>query len=70
MLRRAARAVKLLATDGRIPRPLRGAAAFGLLPLPGPLDEAVLLVVAAVLWLFYREHLSEAWRRAAYSASL
>ena len=27
MLRRAARAVKLLATDGRIPRPLRGAAA-------------------------------------------
>ena len=70
MLRRAARAVKLLATDGRIPRRLRGAAAFGLLPLPGPLDEAVLLVVAAVLWLFYRERLSEAWRRAAYSASL
>jgi hypothetical protein len=62
--------VKLLATDGRIPRPLRGAAAFALLPLPGPLDEAVLLVVAAVLWLFYREPLSEAWRRAAYSASL
>lgn len=70
MLRRAARAVKLLATDGRIPRPLRGAAAFGLLPLPGPLDEAVLLVVAAVIWLFYRERLTEAWRRAAYSASL
>ena len=70
VLRRTARAVKLLATDGQIPRPLRGAAAFGLLPLPGPLDEAVLLVVAAALWLFYRERLSEAWRRAAYSASL
>ena len=70
MVRRTARAVKLLARDGRIPRPLRGAAAFGLLPLPGPLDEAVLLVVAAVLWLLYRERLSESWRRAAYSASL
>jgi hypothetical protein len=70
MVRRTARAVKLLAKDGRIPRPLRGAAAFGLLPLPGPLDEAVLLVVAAVLWLLYRERLSESWRRAAYSASL
>ena len=70
MVRRAARAVKLLATDGQIPRPLRGAAAFGLLPLPGPLDEAVLLAVAAGLWLFYRERLSEAWRTADYSASL
>jgi len=70
MVRRTARAVKLLARDGRIPRPLRGAAAFGLLPLPGPFDEAVLLVVAAVFWLVYRERLSEAWRRAAYSASL
>jgi len=70
MLRRSARALKLLATDARIPRPLRGAAAFGLLPLPGPLDEAMLLVVAAACWLFYRERLSEAWRKAAYSASL
>ena len=70
MFRRTARAVKLLATDGKIPRPLRGAAAFGLLPLPGPVDEAILLLVAAVLWLFYRARLSEAWRRAAYSASL
>ncbi|HEU5064959.1 MAG TPA: hypothetical protein VFT86_03615 [Gaiellaceae bacterium] len=62
--------MKLLATDDQIPRPMRGAAAFGLLPLPGPLDEAVLLVVAAALWLFYRERIGEAWRRAAYSASL
>jgi hypothetical protein len=70
VVRRTARAVKLLATDGRIPRPLRGAAAFGLLPLPGPLDEAVLLLVAGALWLFYRDRLNEAWGRAAYSASL
>jgi hypothetical protein len=64
-IRRTIRAVKILATDGRIPRPLRGAAAFGVLPIPGPVDEAVLLVVAALLWLFYRERLTEAWQRAA-----
>jgi hypothetical protein len=58
------RAVRILARDGRIPRPLRGAAAFGLLPLPGPLDEAVLLLVGLVLSLVYRERLSEAWRAA------
>jgi hypothetical protein len=59
---RTIRAARILARDGRIPRPLRGAAAFGLLPLPGPLDEAVLLLVGLVLSLFYRERLSEAWR--------
>jgi hypothetical protein len=58
-------AVKILARDGRIPRPLRAAAAVGLLPIPGPLDEAVLLAVGALLWLFYRERLGEAWQRAA-----
>jgi hypothetical protein len=62
---RTARAVRILARDGRIPRPLRGAAAFGLLPLPGPLDEAVLLLVGLVLSLFYRERLVEAWHAAA-----
>jgi hypothetical protein len=53
--------VKLLARDGRIPRPLRGLAAFALLPIPGPVDEVALLVVGAVLWLFYRRLLTEAW---------
>jgi hypothetical protein len=62
---RTIRAVRILARDGRIPRPLRGAAAFGLLPLPGPLDEAVLLLVGLVLSVFYRERLAEAWRTAA-----
>jgi hypothetical protein len=66
---RTIRAVRILARDGRIPRPLRGAAAFGLLPLPGPFDEAALLLVGLVLWLFYRERLSEAWRAAAVSRS-
>jgi hypothetical protein len=63
-VRRTIRAVKILAMDGRIPRPLRGAAAFGLLPIPGPLDEAALLMVAVILWLFYRERLTAAWQLA------
>ena len=63
--RRLIRAVKILARDGRIPKPLRGLAAFGVLPVPGPFDEIVLLVVGLVLWAFYRDCLREAWSRAA-----
>ena len=59
------RAVTILARDGRIPKPLRGLAAFGVLPVPGPVDEAVLLVVGALLWIFYRQPLRDAWARAA-----
>ncbi len=64
-MRRLIRAVKLLARDGRIPKPLRGLAAFGLLPIPGPVDEVVLLLVGAVLWLFYRRTLRDAWAASA-----
>ena len=39
-------------------------AGFGLLPIPGPVDEAVLLLVAVPLALLYREPLADAWRRA------
>jgi len=35
-----------------------------LAPIPGPIDEVVLLIVAAPLALFYRTPLVEAWRRA------
>lgn len=59
--RRLIRAVRILARDGRIPRPLRGLAAFGLLPIPGPLDEGVLLLVGLILLAFYRESLRSAW---------
>jgi hypothetical protein len=55
----------VLARVGRIPRPLRGLVAVGLLPVPGPFDEAVLLVAAALLFAFYRGPLREAWRSAA-----
>ena len=61
--RRFIRVVKLLARDGRVPRPLRGLAAFGVLPIPGPFDEVVLLVVGVVMWVFYRDVLRESWRR-------
>jgi hypothetical protein len=64
-MRRIVRAVRLLARDGHLPRWLRGLAAIGLAPIPGPFDEAVLLVVAAILWLGYRERLRAAWREAA-----
>jgi hypothetical protein len=44
----------------RIPRPLRWAGALGCCPCPGPFDEIVLLAVAGVLWLGYRDQLREA----------
>ena len=58
------RAAKALIRDERIPRPLRWGGAFGVLPLPGPLDEAVLLLVGALLWVFYRDEFREAWSTA------
>ena len=63
-MKRTLRAVRLLARDERLPRWLRGLAAVGLAPIPGPVDELVLLVVAAILWLGYRDRLRAAWRDA------
>ena len=57
-------AIKLLARDERIPKPLRWVAGIGLLPIPGPVDEAVLLLIAPVFVAFYREPMREAWERA------
>jgi hypothetical protein len=68
-LKRIAHAVRLLARDGALPRWLRGLAAIGLAPIPGPFDELVLLFVAAILWLGYRERLRAAWRDAKSSKS-
>jgi hypothetical protein len=58
-----------IATDKRIHRPLRWLAALGLAPIPGPFDEALLLIVAVPLALFYREPLAEAWKRAAVGSA-
>jgi len=60
-MRRTLRAIRILARDGGLPRWLRGLAALGLAPIPGPVDEVVLLVVAAILWLGYRDRLRKAW---------
>ena len=63
-LKRTLRAIRIAATDDRIPKPLRWLAALGLAPIPGPFDEALLLIVGMPLALFYREPLADAWRHA------
>ncbi len=57
--------MRIVLRDGGIPRPLRWLAGLGLLPIPGPFDEAVLLAVALILVAFYRGRLRGAWREAA-----
>jgi hypothetical protein len=63
-VRRTIRAVRIAATDTRIPRSLRWLAAVGLLPIPGPVDEVVLVIVAVPLAVFYRGPLADAWTQA------
>ena len=54
----------LAARDSRIPKPVRWVAGVGLLPIPGPVDEVLLLLIAPVLVGFYREPMRDAWERA------
>jgi hypothetical protein len=61
---RTIRALKLVARDGRIPKPVRWIAGLALLPIPGPVDEAILLVVAPILFVFYRGPMRDAWEHA------
>ena len=63
-MRRLLRAARLVVRDQRIPRPLRWLAAVALMPIPGPVDEAALLVLAPLLFAFHREPMREAWARA------
>lgn len=63
---RLLRALSLVLRDERIPRPLRALGAFAVLPIPGPVDEAVLILLLPVLAL-YRRPLADAWRRAGRS---
>jgi hypothetical protein len=58
---RTVRATKLIVREPRIPRPLRWLAGLALLPVPGPFDEAVLLFIAPVLFVFYRQAMRDAW---------
>ncbi|MGH2870141.1 MAG: hypothetical protein ACRDNK_21545 [Solirubrobacteraceae bacterium] len=66
-LGRTIRAVRRLVRDPSIPKPVRWLLALSLLPIPGPFDEAVLLLVAPLLFVCYRAALREAWRDAAAS---
>jgi hypothetical protein len=59
---RFVRALKIVVRDERIPRPLRWFAGFAVLPIPGPVDEIALVLVAPVFLVFYRRHMAEAWR--------
>jgi hypothetical protein len=68
VLKRTARAVRIVVAHDGIPRPIRWLAAVGLLPIPGPFDEAVLLLVGLILFVFYRQELRQAWRDAERSA--
>ena len=61
---RTLRATSRLVRDGRIPKPLRWLAAFALLPIPGPVDEAVLLLLTPILLAFHRQPMREAWLKA------
>ena len=63
-LKRTAKAVRIVLRHGGVPRPIRWLAAFGLAPIPGPVDEAVLLLVAAILFVSYRRELRDAWKQA------
>jgi len=40
----------------------------GALPVPGPVDEAVLLLAAGILYTFYRQPMREAWQQARLAA--
>ena len=60
--------MKLLARDTRIPKPLRWIAGLALLPIPGPVDEVVLLLIAPAFLTFYRSPMREAWHEADGSA--
>ena len=61
---RSMQATKLIVQDGRIPKPLRWLTGLALLPIPGPFDEAVLLFIAPILFIFYREPMRDAWAQA------
>ncbi len=62
-LMRTVNAIRLLARDERIPKPLRWVAGIGLLPIPGPVDEFVLILIAPIFLAFYRKPMREAWGR-------
>lgn len=62
----ALRVLRLVSTDPRLPRPVRWLLIVGLLPIPGPVDEAA-LGLAALALLLYRRRVREILADAASS---
>ena len=58
------RALKTLSRDPRIPRPVRWLLVVSVLPIPGPIDEAVGLLVLGVIAVFWRPVLRDALTQA------
>jgi hypothetical protein len=56
------RATAMLLKDRRIPRPIRWLGGVALLPIPGPVDEAILALLVPVFFVFFRSQLREAWQ--------
>jgi hypothetical protein len=48
------RVAKGLVKEPHLPKPLRALLVFALLPIPGPIDEAALFLVAITIAVFYR----------------
>jgi hypothetical protein len=61
--RRLVEAVRTLRNDARLPGRLGPAATLGLLPVPA-LNDAILLAVGVVLFVFHRPRLREVWAEA------
>lgn len=52
------RVARALSTDPAIPRWLRALLIFGALPIPGPIDDIVLVLVVVVLITCYRDRIA------------
>lgn len=61
VLRHLVRTGKFLIKSEELPRWLKWAALFAALPIIGPLDELVGIVVLLVLLIFYRGLVKQAW---------
>lgn len=64
-VRRLLSALKALARDPRIPKPVRWVLVLSLLPVPGPFDEAVGLVALGLIAVFWRPVLRDVLGRQA-----
>jgi hypothetical protein len=60
-MKKLLRVTKIVINDNRIPKWLKACAGFAILPIPGPIDEIVLIFCAVVLSVFFRPVLKEAW---------